>query len=99
MSKLRNSARGQQCLVRLPGHCNGNPETVVLAHLRVAGLGGTGMKPPDWAGAFACSGCHDAIDGRAPLDPAIRPVLWKYVMEGHLRTMRFWVDEGLVSHK
>lgn len=33
MSKLRESARGQDCLVRLPGVCNRNPETVVLAQV------------------------------------------------------------------
>ena len=29
---LRKLAKGRDCQVRLPGICNGNPETVVLAH-------------------------------------------------------------------
>ena len=38
MSKLRKSAKGQLCLVRLPGVCNHNAETTVLAHLGGAGM-------------------------------------------------------------
>lgn len=32
---LRDSARGQECFVRLDC-CNGNPETTVLAHFRIS---------------------------------------------------------------
>ena len=64
MSKIRKSARGQECQVRLPGICNGNPETTVLAHYRMAGMCGMGIKPPDFMGAYACSACHDEIDRR-----------------------------------
>jgi hypothetical protein len=61
----RSAARGQPCMVRLPGVCNGNPETTVLAHYRLAGYCGTGIKPDDKAfGAWACSSCHDECDHR-----------------------------------
>jgi len=40
MTNLRKEARGRNCQVRLPGICNGNPETTVLAHYRMAGLNG-----------------------------------------------------------
>lgn len=62
MSKLRNLARGQECMLRIPGVCNFNTETTVLAHIRL----GTGLsqKPPDTCGVWACSSCHDVIDGR-----------------------------------
>ncbi len=50
-----------------PGYCNGNPETTVLAHIRIAGLCGTGIKPPDLIAAIACSSCHDEIDRRTRL--------------------------------
>ena len=33
--KIRNSARGQDCALRIPGVCNFNPETTVLAHVGV----------------------------------------------------------------
>lgn len=61
--KLRDSARGQECTVRLPGICNWNPETTVLAHLP-CGTRGVGMKGIDTVAVYACSSCHDAIDGR-----------------------------------
>ena len=61
---LRKLAKGQPCMIRVPGVCNRNPETTVLAHYRLAGTCGTGIKPPDHLGAWACSACHDAVDGR-----------------------------------
>lgn len=65
MSKLTEAARGMDCQVRLPGVCNFNTETTVLAHYRLAGTCGTAMKPPDLLGAWTCSSCHDAVDGRS----------------------------------
>ena len=61
---LRNLARGQQCRIRIPGICTHNPAQTVLAHYRIGGLCGTGMKPHDLIGADACAACHDAVDGR-----------------------------------
>ena len=58
-SKIRQSAKGEDCLVRAPGICNGNPETVVLAHING---GGIGRKNPDWQGAYACSACHEWLE-------------------------------------
>lgn len=51
-------------MVRLYGVCNGNPETTVLAHIRRGNVAGVGQKPPDLCGVWACSACHDVIDGR-----------------------------------
>ena len=62
MADLRKAARGRECQVRIPGVCNGNSETSVLAHIRLAGLCGTGIKPPDLIATIACSACHDEID-------------------------------------
>ncbi len=68
MANLRKEARGRECQVRIYGVCNGNPETTVLAHYRMAGICGTGMKPDDLIGAWACSACHDEIDRRTHLN-------------------------------
>ena len=97
MSKLRNAARGQDCLVRLPGVCNHNPETVVLAHLRMGGVSGTGQKPPDLVGCWACSACHDVIDQRVPADPGLKPALHRYILEGLCRTLAAVTRLGLVK--
>lgn len=64
---LRSLARGQHCMVRIPGICNRNPETTVLAHIRRAATAGVGQKPPDTCAVWACSACHDEIDRRTHL--------------------------------
>lgn len=51
---LRKLAQGRDCMVRIGGICNHNPETTVLAHFRMAGLCGVGMKPHDLFAAWAC---------------------------------------------
>lgn len=61
---LRDYARDKPCMVRLPGICNFNTATTVLAHERVNGLSGTGLKAPDIFAAWCCSACHDVVDGR-----------------------------------
>lgn len=63
MSKLRQSAKGMPCTLQLEC-CNHNCETTVLAHIRLGFNAGFGQKPPDHHALFACSNCHDAIDGR-----------------------------------
>ncbi len=56
---LRKIAKGQKCQVRIPGVCNGDPETTVLAHLNG---GGMGRKHPDLIACFSCSSCHSWLD-------------------------------------
>lgn len=65
MSKLRESAYRQSCTVCLPKICKHDNDATVLAHLRMFGFGGMGMKPNDIHGVYACSECHDWIDRRA----------------------------------
>lgn len=85
---LRKLARGQPCLVRIPG-CNGGGETTVLAHYRLAGTCGVGMKPDDSQAAFACSHCHDVCDGRKPMQGYTRTEIRLAFAEGVLRTQEF----------
>lgn len=95
MSKFRNAAHGQTCQVRVPGVCNFNPETTVLAHYRLAGTCGTGMKPMDLIGAWCCSGCHDAIDGRSKTAHT-RESLDLMHLEGMVRTIAALHKQGLL---
>lgn len=60
--RLRALAQGRDCQARLSGICNGNPETTVLAHLRVIGISGLGHKAPDLLAAWLCSACHSWVD-------------------------------------
>lgn len=69
MSKITESAKGESCTIRVPAHCNGNSETTVLAHINGVRFGhGTGIKVDDTLAAYACSDCHDVVDGRQRSD-------------------------------
>jgi hypothetical protein len=86
MTDFRKLARGMPCQVRLPGVCNGNPETTVLAHYRMIHLSGLGMKSPDWCAAWSCSACHDAIDRRRFAKEFSREYVQLAHLQGVLRT-------------
>lgn len=67
MTPIRRAARGQDCTLQILGVCNGDPATTVLCHSNQLADGkGMGLKAPDSAAVFACSSCHDVLDGRAP---------------------------------
>jgi hypothetical protein len=93
MSRLTKEARGRECTVRLPC-CNHNPETTVLAHYRLAGTCGVGMKPNDLQGAWACSACHDEIDRRTRIfeNDFVRLAH----AEGVIRTQYILIKEGKI---
>jgi hypothetical protein len=93
---LRKEAKGRGCMVRLPGICNFNSETVVLAHIRLAGISGMGMKSPDLIGAWACSACHDEIDGRTHKSGLTHDELRLAHYDGMARTIAQLDREGLV---
>jgi Protein of unknown function (DUF1364) len=90
---LRKSARGQECMVRYPGVCNHNPETVVLAHFRMHS--GMGTKPDDMQGAFCCSACHDEADRRTMVLGMAEARIG--FLEGVLRTQQWWRDNGYIK--
>lgn len=60
-SKIKESARGEECTVNIPMVCNRNPETTVLAHI---GRHHSAKRNHDDEAVYACSDCHDAIDFR-----------------------------------
>lgn len=93
-TKLTRAARGRECQVRIPGVCNGNPDTTVLAHYRLAGTCGVGKKPHDLQGAWSCSACHDACDGRSR--GVDRDTARQYHAEGVMRTQALLLNEGVL---
>ena len=96
MSRLRDAARGRECQVRIPGVCNGNTETTVLAHYRMLPDCGTAIKPIDLIGAWACSDCHDAIDGRSKT-AYTREQLDLMHLEGMVRTIVALNKRGMLK--
>ncbi len=96
-NRITKAARGRDCQVRIPGTCNGNPETTVLAHYRLVGTrSGMGIKPNDLQGAWACSACHDAIDGRKD-GPYTYKELRLMHAEACFRTLDILISEGVVK--
>lgn len=87
---LRKFARGQECQIRLPGICNGNAETTVLAHVRIVGISGTGHKAPDLLGAWACSDCHAVVD--SDKSDAVQ----RAFLEGIMRTQYRLIQKGKI---
>lgn len=88
MSALTDLCRDQPCYIRLPGICNGNPETSVPAHLRLIGVSGMGLKAPDIFVCPGCSDCHDAVDRRRFKDLDI-----DYVQLAHYQGVVRWQYE------
>lgn len=64
--KIRESARGKECLMGLPG-CAGGCESTIWSHYRgEAGGKGLSLKADDLCGAYACTHCDAIYDGQKP---------------------------------
>lgn len=96
MTKIRESARGQYCQGRIPGYCNSNAETVVLAHRNG---GGIALKNPDWQGAYLCSGCHSFVDGGWTRSHYTKEDMLVMFYEAIFRTQEILVKEKLIEIK
>ncbi|NUZ10033.1 DUF1364 family protein [Pseudoalteromonas sp. McH1-7] len=91
--KLRESARGQECQVRVPGICRNRTDTVVLAH--VAKGSGVGQKCDDIHAAFCCFECHQEIDRVTRITP--KEYADQCAYEGMIRTQSIWLQQGLIK--
>lgn len=95
MSKIRKSAEGKKCLVRLSGICNHNDETTVCAHISRKGTSGMGQKTSDLCSVRACSNCHLEIDRKgAGLVDADK--LDGYILDALCRTLIEYEREDLL---
>jgi hypothetical protein len=93
-TKITKSAKGEDCTLLL-GNCSGN-ETVVLCH--IGKNRGMAIKCSDHFAVYACSNCHDIIDGR------VQPIYgWEMVDQAKLvaleRTQQKLIDKGLLCLK
>ena len=95
---IRDSARGEECTVRIVGACNSDPATTVWSHLpSLDGGRGMGTKSIDEAGAYCCAGCHDAIDGRRGAPPgASQTSMLLDWCRGHFRSLVILKQKGLL---
>lgn len=92
---LRKAAEGKSCMVRLPGICRHDTETTVLAHVRMIGISGGGLKAPDLLGAWACFACHMAIDGQLKTDYTPQELDLMH-LQGVIRTQAALISQGSV---
>jgi len=86
MSKIRESARGEACQLRLDG-CNPGPEneTVVFSHLP---NGSMGLKALDIHGFYACHNCHAKYE---------RDWLDHMGLQAMKRTQEILLEKGLIN--
>lgn len=95
----RQSARGMDCTLRLPG-CRNDTGTIVLCHLRQFGGGGMGVKPSDAEAVYACAHCHDILDGRARLISELAGALnWETLARALVLTHRQMLARGVLVLK
>lgn len=94
MTKLRKSAEGQPCLIRIPNVCNFDSSTTVLSHIRRGHVAGMGQKPADMIACFACSDCHNEIDKRNNMGSYTPSEMDGFILEGMCRTLAWWNRNG-----
>ena len=93
VTDLRKEAAKYDCQLRADEHCNTSP--TCLAHYRVSGVSGMGMKSPDVCASISCFSCHELVDKRrgklsqAEIDAAFA--------RGMARTLKIWVDKGILE--
>lgn len=95
MTKIRSSAKGKSCDVRIPGVCIGGTETVVCAHLNG---GGSGQKSHDILSTRACFACHQWLDG-GYVKTHTRAERDLEHLQAIARTIPDYIAEGLIMVK
>ena len=96
MSKITESARGEDCQVRYIGVCCYDPAQTIWSHTRhAAGGKGKGIKALDVAGAYACTPCDAAYDQMQGTDMSRAELDMDWFM-GHLRSLVILSRKGLI---
>lgn len=98
VQSIRDSARGEECTVRIVGACYGDKEHTIWSHAPLKDAGkGLGLKAIDLCGAYCCTACDAVIDGQRPLPPgASRTSVLMDWMHGHLRSLVRLGQKGLL---
>ena len=97
MSKITESARGEDCQVRIIGICKGDPDYTIWSHARHGAAGkGKGIKSLDIAGAYACTACDAAYDQLMGVPHLTRSEVDLDWFMGHLRSLVILKEKGLI---
>lgn len=95
---IRDSARGEECLVRIVGACTHDDSMTIWSHapLNAADKGGA-IKSLDLCGAYCCTACDAVIDGQRPLPlGASRTSVMNDWFHGHMRSLVRLRQKGLI---
>lgn len=97
MSKITDSARGEACTIQGPW-CNSDPDTTVWAHSPSGSFfgKGTSIKGEDAIGCYACSACHDTVDGRAHINETTFEERRTMFLRGFGKSFRLLLMKGLI---
>lgn len=60
LTKIQESARGEDCALRIPGVCSFDSTTTVLCHAPYPGRHGS--RKADFFAVYGCSKCHSHLD-------------------------------------
>lgn len=93
--KITDSARGKPCTLNIVGICNYDPSTTIFAHFPDESHG-MARKSDDCSGGYACSACHDVIDGRRPWPEGEDAYEQWYLRRSQTRTVRMMFQEGVI---
>lgn len=94
---MTDSARDEECTVRIVGICNYRTDTTIWAHLPDESKGGS-TKADDISGCYSCQACHDAMDGRRKTALTAEDREF-YMRRAMVRTWRRLLDKGIVTIK
>ena len=86
----------QDCTLRLDA-CTFDPEKVVFCHVKSPDNGMSLKQSRDFFGVFACSSCHDVIDGRQPTYMA-RHLIDEGIIAGLYETQKILMEKGLITY-
>lgn len=95
---IRDSARGEDCLMELPGVCLHDPAATIWSHARwpEAGKGGA-TKALDMCGCMACTACDQCYDGqRKPPAGWTREDVDRAWLMAHLKSLVRLAEKSLI---
>ena len=97
MSKITESARGEDCQVRIVGCCSFDPSKTIWSHARWGAAGrGKSIKAIDECGAYACTNCDAAYDGQRQVTGVSRSEIDADWNMGHHRSLVILKEKGLL---
>lgn len=85
--KIRNSARNEDCSLRVSQNCQ-DGETVVFCHLNTP-FKGVALKSPDLFGVYGCYHCHLLLDSSK--------VDYQDQLRALFETQKKLLDKGLIQ--